>query len=197
MSNFHLKDDFRPGGPASQVPASWFNKVANFLNNLIPGRGIKLTKSERGASVIECTVEGGGGADLSGVGPNKIVGTDAGSEATAAASMPTQNANNVQVLGVAKKATALSWLTASLVPENTTSKTNLANAAPGTATANSSSWTYGGTNGASLRVQTRTMWNGTYLYGFYRDIALDRFGRVYSIGAETRFTIDTPVTYNP
>lgn len=196
MSNFHLKDDFRPGGPASQVPASWFNKVANFLNNLIQGPGIKLTKRERGASVIECTVEGGGG-DLSGVGANKIVGTDANSEATAAASMPTQNANNVQVLGVAKNATTLSWLTASLVPENTSSKTNLANAAPGTATANTTTWTYDGTNGATLRVQTRTMWNGTHLYGFYRDVTLDRFGRVYAISAETRFTIDTPVTYNP
>jgi len=194
MSNFHLKDDFRPRGPASQVPASWFNQVANFLNNLIPGPGIKLTKSERGASVIECTVEGGGGG-LSGVGANKIVGTDANSEATAAADMPTQNANNVQVLGVAKNATVLTWLTASLVPENTSSKTDLANAAPGTATANSTTWTYGGTNGATLRVQTRTKWDGTNLYGFYRDVTIDRFGRAYAISAEKRFIIDTPVAY--
>lgn len=51
--SFHVKDDFRPGAPISQVPASWFNKVAQFLNNLVHGYGITLTKSEKGASVIE------------------------------------------------------------------------------------------------------------------------------------------------
>ena len=51
--SFHVKDDFRPGAPISQVPASWFNKVAQFLNNLVGGFGITLMKSENGASVIE------------------------------------------------------------------------------------------------------------------------------------------------
>ena len=51
--SFHVKDDFRPGAPISQVPASWFNKVAQFLNNLVGGYGITLTKADKGASVIE------------------------------------------------------------------------------------------------------------------------------------------------
>jgi hypothetical protein len=51
--SFHVRDDFRPGAPISQVPASWFNKVAQFLNNLVGGFGITLMKSENGASVIE------------------------------------------------------------------------------------------------------------------------------------------------
>ena len=51
--SFHVKDDFRPGAPISQVPASWFNKVAQFLNNLVGGFGITLMKSENGANVIE------------------------------------------------------------------------------------------------------------------------------------------------
>lgn len=49
----HLKDDFG-GGPISQVPASWFNSVAKFINNLIPGKGVVFTKSCDGtATVIE------------------------------------------------------------------------------------------------------------------------------------------------
>ena len=41
---FHLKDNFRPNAPISQVPASWFNAVAAFLNNLVGGFGIKMDK---------------------------------------------------------------------------------------------------------------------------------------------------------
>lgn len=40
----YIKDDFKPGAPVSQVPASWFNQVAGFLNNLVGGYGIKFNK---------------------------------------------------------------------------------------------------------------------------------------------------------
>lgn len=49
---FHVKDDFKAGAPISQVPASWFNRVGSFLNNLVGGYGIKLEKNERGASTV-------------------------------------------------------------------------------------------------------------------------------------------------
>lgn len=42
---FRLKDNFRPNAPISQVPASWFNAVASFLNNLIGGYGVKINKN--------------------------------------------------------------------------------------------------------------------------------------------------------
>ena len=42
---FHLKDNFRPNAPISQVPASWFNAVASFLNNLVGGYGVKINKN--------------------------------------------------------------------------------------------------------------------------------------------------------
>lgn len=41
---FHIKDDFKAGQPVSAVPASWFNRVAGFLNNLIGTKGVTLTK---------------------------------------------------------------------------------------------------------------------------------------------------------
>jgi len=47
----HLKDDFG-GGPISQVPASWFNSVAKFINNLIPGDGIVFTKNCDGSATV-------------------------------------------------------------------------------------------------------------------------------------------------
>lgn len=49
---FHLKSNFKTGAPISQVPASWFNQVAEFLNNLIAGYGLKMIKTSCGPSVI-------------------------------------------------------------------------------------------------------------------------------------------------
>lgn len=40
---FHITDNFQPGAPITQVPVSWFNKVASFLNNLI-GDGATVDK---------------------------------------------------------------------------------------------------------------------------------------------------------
>ena len=47
-----LENTFREGAPISQVPASWFNAVASFINSLIPGFGISWVKSEAN-NVIE------------------------------------------------------------------------------------------------------------------------------------------------
>ena len=85
--SFHVKDDFRPGAPISQVPASWFNKVAKFLNNLVHGYGITLTKSENGASVIEVDQTAIRQAQNTAVGTPSDVGsfpTDDGVEQAAA-----------------------------------------------------------------------------------------------------------------
>lgn len=49
---FHVKDDFKAGAPITQVPASWFNRVGSFLNNLVGGYCVKIEKNERGASTI-------------------------------------------------------------------------------------------------------------------------------------------------
>ena len=49
---FHTKSNFNARGPVSQVPASWFNKVASFLNNFVAGYGLTLNKSADGPSVI-------------------------------------------------------------------------------------------------------------------------------------------------
>jgi len=50
--SFHVKDDFKTGAPISQVPTSWFNAVAKFLNGLVGGFGIETKKSESGSSTI-------------------------------------------------------------------------------------------------------------------------------------------------
>ena len=48
---FHVTDNFQPGGPISQVPASWYNKVARFINNLI-GDGVTVEKNDTSPSII-------------------------------------------------------------------------------------------------------------------------------------------------
>ena len=50
--SFHIKDDFKAGAPISQVPASWFNAVAKFLNGLVGGFGAKVDKHESGRSIV-------------------------------------------------------------------------------------------------------------------------------------------------
>lgn len=57
MAAFHIKDDFKAGGPVSQVPASWFNAVGHFLNGLIGGFGITTKKSDSGNSTISLNKE--------------------------------------------------------------------------------------------------------------------------------------------
>ena len=57
MAAFHIKDDFKAGGPCSQVPASWFNAVGHFLNGLVGGFGIKTRKSDSGRSTVSLDKE--------------------------------------------------------------------------------------------------------------------------------------------
>lgn len=40
----NLLSNFKSGAPASQVPASWYNEVAKWINNLIGGMGIIVMK---------------------------------------------------------------------------------------------------------------------------------------------------------
>lgn len=49
---FHLESNFKSGAPISQVPCSWFNKVANFLNNFVAGYGLKMNKTDSGPTII-------------------------------------------------------------------------------------------------------------------------------------------------
>ena len=54
---FHIRSNFNARGPISQVPASWFNKVASFLNNLVPGYGLKFNNTADRPSVISLDPE--------------------------------------------------------------------------------------------------------------------------------------------
>ena len=53
---FHITDNFQPGAPITQVPTSWFNKVASFLNNLI-GDGVDVDKNDTSPSVIRVNTD--------------------------------------------------------------------------------------------------------------------------------------------
>lgn len=79
--------------------------------------------------------------------------------------------------------------------EKPTSTTSLSATYPGTDAAATNTWTAGGEKGLVETVMTRTRWSGTYLYGYYRTKTYDRLGRLYSVSAETRYIIDTPVAY--
>lgn len=55
----HLQDNFKDGGPVSQVPASWFNRVARFINNLVPSDTVRFEKHDDGnATILEAKPQG-------------------------------------------------------------------------------------------------------------------------------------------
>lgn len=56
----HLQDNFKDGGPVSQVPASWFNRVARFINNLVPSDTVRFEKHDDGnATILEAKLGAG------------------------------------------------------------------------------------------------------------------------------------------
>lgn len=77
--NFHVKDDFQAGEPISSVSASWFNKVAGFLNNLVGATGIKVNKPEKPSPGSPVTIEPDTSVTL---GTPVAVGSTAGDEVT-------------------------------------------------------------------------------------------------------------------
>ncbi len=68
--SFHVKDDFKARSPISQVPASWFNAIARFVNNLVGGVGIRIIKNDSGRSVVSLDEE-----LLAGLRVKKDIGT--------------------------------------------------------------------------------------------------------------------------
>lgn len=40
---YHIRSDFRPGTKAFAIPLSWFRSVAEFINSLCSGTGIRMT----------------------------------------------------------------------------------------------------------------------------------------------------------
>ena len=52
-----FKDDFSQKRPITQVPASWFNGVAKFLNGLVGGFGIVINKSGTDSAMVEVSLD--------------------------------------------------------------------------------------------------------------------------------------------
>ena len=124
---------------------------------------------------------------------NVLVGTDASGDLKNLVTLLTTAPSTDKVLTVKKNGTVLSWEDGGGSAENPTNATILNSQFPSTATALTNTWTSGGNNGLVLSVQVRTVWDGSKLYGFYRNVKIDKRGMVYSVGLENRYEIDTPV----
>ncbi|MBO5705591.1 MAG: hypothetical protein J6S05_01075 [Bacteroidaceae bacterium] len=55
--SLHVKDDFAPGTPISAVGCDWFNKVGGFVNALIGGFGLKVSKPSRPSVSAPVSIE--------------------------------------------------------------------------------------------------------------------------------------------
>jgi hypothetical protein len=190
--------------------ADAFNSVVAYLNNLCGDESIDFHRPDSPSaenppciavsktwlnSALYGFVKLATGATTA----NVLIGTDANGLLKNVANLLTTAPTTDKVLTVKKNGTTVTWEDAGGgAAENPSSTTSLANAAPGTATVNSTTWTAGGTKGVVVRQHTRTMWDGTNLYGFYRDFVFDKNGRLYTVSGETRYTIDTPtkITWN-
>ena len=188
--------------------ARQMNLIAAILNHVTQGTGIKMDMPQLPSTDSPWTI----GIDIDwlkafvGVGatvaPNKLLKTNGDGQIVAMCDALTANQTTDKVLTVEKDGTTVSWVDAGAKNPSTT-KTNLtttANGGEGNAAAQTNTWTFGGTNGVSVTLQTRTYYDHTastpVLYGYYRTFTFDRNGKLYSISAETRYTIDPPVVGN-
>lgn len=189
--------------------ARQMNLIAAVLNHVTQGTGIKMdqpqTPSTDAPWVIGVDTEWlksfvGGGSGYSGAA-NSLIKSDANGALAALVALPTSNTAKDKVLSVLKGGTEVSW--ADAAAQNHTSPKDLTVSGEGTAAANTGTgnqWTCDGTQGVKITVQTRTYYDHTsttpVLYGYYRTFTFDRNGRLYSVSAEARYTIDTPVVGN-
>ena len=186
-----------------QIPLSWFRDVDRRSHIIGDGRYIDVDRRNQDGTTlaldIDAVKEECGSAD---VAANKIVKTDGNGQLAELADVLTSNQTKDKVLTVEKGGSTVTWEDAGPKDPSTakTSLTTTANGGEGNAAAQTNTWTFGGTNGVAVTVQTRTYYDHTastpVLYGYYRTFTFDRNGKVYSISAETRYTIDQPVVGN-
>jgi len=186
--------------------ARQMNLIAAILNHVTQGTGIKMNTPQQPSTDAPWTIGvdvewlkafvGGGN-----ITPDSIAGSDANGSLTALLALPSSNVTEDKVLTVAKGGKAVSWEDAAA--QNHSSPKDLTVSGEGTAaakTGSSNQWTCDGTKGVTFTVQTRTYYDHTastpVLYGYYRTFTFDRNGRLYSVSAETRYEIDTPVVGN-
>ena len=143
---------------------------------------------------------GGGGSGYSGAA-NSIIKSDNNGQLADLLALPSSAVTNDKVLAVAKDGTTVSW--ADAAAQNHSSPKDLTVSGEGTAaakTGDTNAWECDGTKGVKFTVQTRTYYDHTastpVLYGYYRTFTFDRNGRLYSVSAETRYTIDQPTVVN-
>ena len=185
-----------------------FNQVVSYLDNFCADESIDFHRPDSPTAEnppcigvnktwLSAAMEEAG-LSLGSVGANKLVGTNANSKPTAAASLPTSADNTYdKVLAIRSGGTALSWQTLKLLPFSPSSPPTRQPVCPGTSTAATATYTSpnsASTGGLVLRVCSRVTWDGASLYGFYRDITFDAQGRLYSTTGEVRYVIDTATT---
>lgn len=190
--------------------ARQMNLIAAILNHVTQGTGISMDKPQQPSTDSPWKIGvdvgwlkefvGGGGSGYSGAA-NSLIKSDANGELAALVSLIDSNAAKDKVLTVLKGGTTVSWEDAAA--QNHSSPKDLTVSGEGTAaakTGSSNQWTCDGTQGVKFTVQTRTYYDHTastpVLYGYYRTFTFDRNGRLYSVSAETRYEIDTPVVGN-
>lgn len=179
--------------------ARQMNLIAAILNHVTQGTGIAMDTPQQPSTDspwrISVDVDWlkefvGGGAGS--IAPSSLAGSDAQGNLTALLALLTSAPATAKVLGYAKGASSPSWV--NLYPDSApSSSTTLSTDADAP---DATTWTADGTKGVVVKFKTREKWSGTYLWGYYRTATFDECGRLRSISAESRYIIDTPVTYN-
>ena len=171
-----LRDNFREGAPISQVPASWFNEVAAFINSLIPGFGIQWAKSAT-MNVIEVSrdILNGIVRSVDGVPPDSGGNVQIGAVKEVDGHSPDSSGS------VSFGLTASKWVKTDSSGHLATTNDSVVSVPSGTTPQSVS----------SMNIITDVVWNGTTLRKKYRTATFTN-GVLTSIGSETTSTIDTP-----
>lgn len=206
---FTCKRDFGFFGRLFGVPRAWLSHVGAFcsswstegrlLNLSIPAlpdpenAPIKLGIDEDALTEFVRGVSGDGDSSES-VGANKLLGTDAAGKRTAVADLPTAAPTSNKVLTVKQGTTSPTWEDGFEPPSNPSTKTTLGHST--STSALTTTYTHDGNRGLTVSLITRVIFSGSAssptLTTFRRNLTFDKYGRLYSVGSETAYTVDTP-----
>jgi len=186
-----LVDTYSAPGESTEAAS----KAASGIMELEAGENITIDKKPGGVRRITSRdMVGGGGTEpifYNGVA-SVVVGGD---EITLDGDEATPDAG--KVYGTDPTTGAKGWVAAVSEPEDPgAAVVTIGSAAEGAEAAETTTWTYAGTNGLKLYAMTRVAYydaGDETVYGYVRLLTFDKYGRLYSIGAETRISIDVTV----
>jgi len=214
-----IKADFKQGDKITEIPASWFNSVASFINNLVGVNNIAVKRphgpvTESSPVEIEFIGEAGTTLNLSDATPQKDASPGAAGTATTASRADHKHPLNVPASGTPEaigdagaQGDDTTYSRFDHVHSDKRARTSGytitdislgASPTPGPLAPGSNGWNVSSnTTGVKVSVLTRIRYSESdatpSIHFYYRTMTYDPCGRLLDVSTEGRVTVHVPV----